>query len=111
MNLKFGSDNFNKAVASLSYLNTVMVKDQPVQLTDVRANKIWRGHDMISVCNWYFTLQSQVPHKVLSTFSDEIDLLGILTIFGQQSREPLVNIEENRVIYFQREINNGSVSK
>ena len=98
----FGDPNFDSAVEALQFLNAIFQSSPDCKGLQPFVTQTWRNQLLISASNRYFTLQSDAPHEVLTSFSNDIDLKGILGRFAQSSSSPLVNLEENRVRYFKR---------
>ena len=101
----FGDTSFENAIRAITYISTLFEYSTECKATEPYVTRMWRNQPIVSASNRYFTLQSVAPHKVLTSFSDEIDPKKLLTWFAQSSMEPLVNLEENEVKYFERYVN------
>ena len=97
----FGEDVFAKAHAALNFAHAQFCASLGAEKMQPFSLKDWKGFPMISLSNRYFTKQESLPHEALTTFKDGVDPKKIIYEYGMSSDVTVVNVDENRVRYYE----------
>lgn len=62
----------------------------------------FRGFGSLSVSSNYFTKQVDAPNETFRPFRKDEDPFAILNSYAASSREPLVRLPDNEVMYYER---------